>query len=135
MSVAAPEDSGERDERLGQESVYELFRMGMKLLEGKNHAQAIISLEKARSLEPEKSSIREALGRAYFHTGKYEEAASEFRYVIDGHPLNDYAQFCLGRALQKLGRTKQARHHLSLAARMRPDRDDYRAYRDELEKA
>ena len=81
------------------------------------------------SLEPDKSSIREALGRAYFHAGRYAQAGEEFAAVVERHPVNDYAHFCLGRSLEKTGRTAEARRHLALAASLRPDRGDYRVYR------
>ena len=49
--------------------------------------------------------------------------------------MNDYAHFCLGRALEKTGRRLEARRHAVLAAGMRPDRADYRALRDRLRAA
>ena len=53
---------------------------------------------RARDLAPDKTSIREALGRALFHAQRYEQAAAEFQAVIDRAPTNDYALFCLGRS-------------------------------------
>jgi hypothetical protein len=49
--------------------------------------------------------------------------------------VNDYAHFCLGRSLQKTGRTNEARRHAALAAHMRPDRKDYQVFRDWLQRA
>ncbi len=115
-----------------QGDAYELFRKGLRLLDDRHHAQAIIPLERARSLEPKKMSIREALGRAYFRAAAYEKAAAEFNRVVKTHPLNHYAQFCLGRSLQKLGQRKQALHHISIASQMEPERADYRRYRVKL---
>jgi hypothetical protein len=46
--------------------------------------------------------------------------------------VNDYAHFCLGRSFEKLGDRRAARRHLSLAFGMRPDRTDYRLYRDRV---
>jgi tetratricopeptide (TPR) repeat protein len=122
-----PEERGEQ--------VYDLYKRGSDLLEHGDFSAAAIPLEKARELEPEKSSIREALGRAYFRTGRYEAAADEFQAVVDRHPVNDFAHFCLGRSLEKSGRRREARKHLALAASMRPERADYRMYRDRLQKA
>ena len=45
-----------------------------------------MSLEKAKRLEPDKTSIREALGRAYFRSGRYRRAASEFSAVVERNP-------------------------------------------------
>jgi Flp pilus assembly protein TadD len=117
------------------ESAYELFRKGSALLEAGDFAAAAIPLERARSIEPDKSSIREALGRAYFRSSRFAQAAEEFEAVVERHPVNDYAHFCLGRALEKTGRRMEARRHAVLAAGMRPDRADYRAFRDRLRAA
>ena len=114
---------------------YALFQRGISLLEESHWAQAAVPLEKAKRLEPDKTSIREALGRAYFRTGRYRRAASEFSAVVERNPANDYAHFCLGRSFEKLGDKPAASRHLSLAAGMRPDREDYRRYRDRLKAA
>jgi Flp pilus assembly protein TadD len=112
------------------EDVYELFQRGTLLLESGDFDQATVPLRKAAALEPEKTSIREALGRAFFRSGHYEEAAVEFEAVVERAPTNDYALFCLGRALMESGRPAEARKPLVLAAGLRPDRRDYRIYRD-----
>jgi Flp pilus assembly protein TadD len=117
------------------DKVYDLYRRGSDLLEHGDFSAATIPLEQARNLEPEKSSIREALGRAYFRTGRYQDASVEFQAVVDKHPVNDFAHFCLGRSLEKSGLRKEARMHLALAASLRPERADYQLYRDRLRRA
>jgi Flp pilus assembly protein TadD len=112
------------------DDAYALFQRGLSLLAESHWAQAAVSLEKAKRLEPDKTSIREALGRAYFRSGRYKRAATEFSAVVEHSPANDYAHFCLGRSFEKLGDRRGARRHLSLAFGMRPDRTDYRLYRD-----
>ena len=112
--------------------VYDLFRRGSELLESGDYSAAAIPLEKASRFEPDKTSIREALGRAYFHSGRYAQAREEFRAVVERAPVNDFAHFCLGRALEKTGRRDEARRHLALACNLRPERTDYRVYRDRL---
>ena len=114
---------------------YALFQRGQALLADRHWQQAVVSLEKAKRLEPDKTSIREALGRAYFHSGSYSHAAREFSAVVERTPVNDYAHFCLGRSLQKLGDRRAARRHLKLACGMRPDRKDYRLYLDRVRAA
>ncbi len=118
------------DER--QEDVYDLYRRGSALLEAGDFSAATIPLERARRHEPDKTSIREALGRAYFRSGRYADAREEFAAVVERSPVNDFAHFCLGRSLEKTGRRVEARRHLKLAAGLRPDRADYRLYRDRL---
>jgi len=117
------------------DDAYALFQRGLSLLAESHWAQAAVSLEKAKRLEPDKTSIREALGRAYFRSGRYRPAATEFSAVVERNPTNDYAHFCLGRSLEKLGDRTAASRHLSLACGMRPDRTDYRMYRNRLRAA
>lgn len=112
------------------ESVYDLYQRGCELLHHGDHQAAIVPLSKARDLEPDKASIREALGRALFHAQRYEGAAEEFQAVASAAPTNDYALFCLGRSMQMLGRHREARKPLALACSLRPGRADYRLYRD-----
>ena len=112
------------------DDVYDLFQRGTELLESGEFHQATVPLRKAAELEPEKASIREALGRAYFRSRHYEEAVVEFAAVVEIAPTNDYALFCLGRALLETGRPADARKPLVLAANLRPDRRDYQIYRD-----
>ncbi|MFN8176167.1 MAG: hypothetical protein U0T02_13975 [Solirubrobacteraceae bacterium] len=109
---------------------YDLFRRGTELLEAGDHHAAVVPLARARDLEPDKASIREALGRALFHARRYREAGDEFAVLADRAPTNDFALFCLGRALQLQGRHAEARRPLALAACLRPERTDYRRYRD-----
>ncbi len=112
------------------EDVYDLYRRGTELLEAGHNHQAAIPLTRARELAPDKTSVREALGRALFHIQRYEQAAEEFQAVVDQAPTNDFALFCLGRCLQLLGRHAEARKPLALAAMLQPGRRDYRVYRD-----
>ena len=115
--------------------VYELYIRGTELLDAGHNHQAVIPLAQARDLAPDKTSIREALGRALFGAQRYEEAADEFQAVIDRAPTNDYALFCLGRSMQLLGRHREACHSLALACSMSPHREDYRIYRDRARRA
>jgi len=112
------------------ESAYDLYTRGCELLDHGDHQAAIVPLSKARDLEPDKSSIREALGRALFHAQRYEGAAAEFGAIAERTPTNDYALFCLGRAMQLMGRHREACHPLALACSLRPERADYKLYRE-----
>jgi tetratricopeptide (TPR) repeat protein len=118
-----------------EDSVYELYKRGSELLSAGDHHAAIVPLTRARDLEPTKTSIREALGRALFHAKRYERAAEEFGAVAAAAPTNDYALFCLGRTMQLLGRHREACHPLALACSMAPHREDYRIYRDRARRA
>ena len=117
------------------ERLYTLYRRGVELLADGSFGEATVPLAEVARNEPEKTSVREALGRAYFRNRQFEEAATEFEAVVDRQPVNDYAHFCLGRALSLTGQRERARHHLALASNLRPDRGDYRLYRDRLRAA
>jgi tetratricopeptide (TPR) repeat protein len=104
---------------------YEAFRDGRDLLASGNPHAAVVALERARALEPEKASVRETLARAYYRTRRYDAAAAEFAIVVDLDPVNDYAHFGLGLALRQTADLVGARRHLRIAAAMRPDNDDY----------
>ena len=114
------------------DTLYSLYVNGMSLLEAGDYESASVPLRKAARLAPEKSSVREALGRALFRSRHFEEAVPEFEAVIERYPVNDFAHFCLGRALSMIGERDRARRHLAIAANLRPDRRDYRIYRERL---
>ena len=116
----------------GAGTTYFDYRRGLELLEDGDFAEARGYLERAAESDPDKASVREALGRTYFRLHDYSAAVEEFAAVVESHPVNDFAHFCLGRALSKVGDTEAARHHLALASNLRPDRRDYRAYRERL---
>jgi Flp pilus assembly protein TadD len=104
---------------------FDLFQQGRAHLKGGRAAQATVALEKAKRREPEKASIREALGIAYFRIHRYDEAASEFRKMLELAPVDDYAHYALGRCLEKQGRRAEANGHYKLASSLRPGRPDY----------
>ena len=119
-------------ERPETDSSYDLYRRGIALLESGDFAAAAVPLRKVAAREPEKSSVREALGRALFCTRRFGEAAREFEAVVERYPTNDFAHFCLGRSLALSGSSDRARRHLAIAANLRPERSDYRDYRSRL---
>jgi Flp pilus assembly protein TadD len=106
---------------------YELFQEGRARLRDGMTAQATVPLEKAKRLEPEKASIREALGIAYFRLRRWDEAEAEFRAVLDLSPTDDYAHYALGRTLEHQGRRAEADGHYKLASSMAPANSQYAA--------
>ena len=110
------------------ETTYSLFQQGRAQLERGMAEQATVSLEKAKRREPEKASIREALGIAYFRLARWREAEAEFRTIVeDLAPTDHYAHYALGRALEKQGRAREANAHYKLASSLAPDSTQYRA--------
>ena len=107
------------------ESTYSLFQQGREHLKKGMAAQATVPLEKAKKREPDKASIREALGIAYFRIHRYDEAEAEFRAMLDISPADDYAHYALGRCLEKQGKDAEANGHYKLASSLRPGKVDY----------
>ena len=104
---------------------YDLFQQGRKHLRSGMPAQATVPLEKAKKLEPDKASIREALGIAYFRMARWDEAEREFRALLELSPTDDYAHYALGRALEKQGRDAEANGHYKLASSLSPESATY----------
>ena len=57
----------------------------------------------SHNLDVDRRMAREALARAQFDMGMYEEARENFAWIISINPADDYAQFGLGLAATKLG--------------------------------
>jgi Flp pilus assembly protein TadD len=104
---------------------YNLFQQGRAHLAKGRAAQATVALEKAKRREPEKASIREALGIAYFRIQRWAEAEAEFRKMLELSPADDYAHYALGRALEKQGKVREANGHYKLARTMKPGDEHY----------
>jgi Flp pilus assembly protein TadD len=107
------------------ETTYSLFQKGRAHLKKGMAAQATVALEKAKRREPDKASIREALGIAYFRIHRWAEAESEFRKMLELSPADDYAHYALGRCLEKQGRAAEANGHYKLASSLRPASELY----------
>jgi Flp pilus assembly protein TadD len=111
---------------------YDLFQEGRARLRNGMAAQATVPLERAKRLEPDKTSIRETLGIAYFRLKRWQEAEAEFRAVLELSPTDDYAHYALGRTLEQQGRTAEANGHYKLASSMVPGQEQYAARIREL---
>lgn len=103
------------------------FQEGTLLLERESPHAAATVLERARDLEPGKASIREALARAYYSSGRIRAAEAEFAATLELDPVNDYAHFGLGLCRLRSGDRAGARGHLRLAVAMRPVPEYHRA--------
>lgn len=112
---------------------YRLYQQGRDHLKHGMAAQATVALEKAKKREPQKASIREALGIAYFRMRRYAEAEAEFRVMLELSPADDYAHYALGRCLEKRGRDAEANGHYKLARSLRPSSRHYAARIRDLE--
>ncbi|WP_439674620.1 tetratricopeptide repeat protein [Embleya sp. MST-111070] len=106
--------------------VYDWYRRGVQLLASGNPAAAALLLARAADAAPESRSVREALARAWFDSGRHDEALRHFRTVAESDPADDYAQFGWGLSASRLGDFETAVEHLALAVAMRPETKHYR---------
>jgi len=113
-------------------SAYDLLMRARDLMAGGHPHQAAMLLDRAKMIEPEKGSIREALGRALYLAGRNARARREFTKAVQIDPVNDYAHFGLALSCEKTGQRTRAIAHLKLAVAMRPDAEDYRRALDRL---
>ena len=105
--------------------IYEAYRQGIEFLENGKPAKASVLLERVKHDEPDKGSVREALGRAYYNFGHFESARHNFAQALRIDPVNDYAHFGLALCLERLGEHKVALGHIKLALAMRPAKETY----------
>ena len=113
-------------ELIERETPYGLLQRARLLQRRRHHAQAAVLLERARHQEPGKASILEPLARAYYDSGRTEDAAHVFEDLIAIDPSSAWGHFGLGQSLKRLGRVEAARKHLRLAVALAPGSDLYR---------
>jgi Flp pilus assembly protein TadD len=105
--------------------VYEWYQRGVELLRNGDPAAAATLLARASAAEPASRSILEALARAQYDAGRYQEAVISFTALTTVGPTDDYAHFGLGLAASRAGELRLAAEHLALAVAMRPDLGHY----------
>jgi Flp pilus assembly protein TadD len=107
------------------ETAYELYARGLGLLRGGHPHAAALLLGRAKLLEPQKASIREALGRALYMSGRAARARREFAKAVQLQPSDDYAHFALALACERTGQRQRALGHAKLAVALQPGKPDY----------
>lgn len=105
--------------------VYEWYQRGVQLLVEGHPAAAATLLARAAEAEPGSRSILEALGRAQYDAGRFEQSMASFTALTAVSPTDDYAHFGLGLAASRAGELRVAAEHLALAVAMRPDLAHY----------
>jgi Flp pilus assembly protein TadD len=105
--------------------VYEWYQRGVQLLREGHPVAAGTLLARASAAEPHSRSILEALARAQYDAGRYQEAVISFTALTAVSPTDDYAHFGLGLAASRAGELRLAAEHLALAVAMRPDVGHY----------
>ncbi|MBR1939366.1 tetratricopeptide repeat protein [Candidatus Saccharibacteria bacterium] len=82
-------------------------RLGILYAREKYFKEAIDCFEIAQSLDNNASSLHN-VGLIYYETGKYEQAATAFQQAIDLEGDQPARYIALAKALEKLGKRKQA---------------------------
>jgi Flp pilus assembly protein TadD len=105
---------------------YDLLSRAREFLRTGHPHQAALLLGQAKLIEPDKGSIREALGRALYLCGRAARARREFTKAVQIDPVNDYAHYGLALSCARTGQRTRAIAHLKLAIAMRPGAEEYR---------
>jgi tetratricopeptide (TPR) repeat protein len=113
------------DEPDQERSTYALYQTGQTRLANGRPREAAEALEQAVEQEPDKASLHETLGRAYFATSRVQAARAAFEAALALDPSDDYAHFGVGRCFERQGQLSEAAKHFKLACAL-ADRSDYR---------
>lgn len=108
-----------------QASAYDLLKEARELMAERRSAAAAALLEKAKELEPGRGSILEALGIAYYNSGRHELAMHEFEEALEVDPTNHYARYGFSRCLYREGLLQRAIGQVKLAVVMAPEMELY----------
>ncbi|MGC9669560.1 tetratricopeptide repeat protein [Planosporangium sp. 12N6] len=104
--------------------LYEEYERAVRIFGAGDPIGAANALGPIVAAEPENTSVRLLLARAYYHSAQLRRAEEQLRWLVDRDPTDHYAHFVLGRTLERLGKHGQALPHLRMAVAMRP-LDDY----------
>ena len=110
----------------GDGGVYALYEQGRRRLADGNPHGAVEVLEAAVASEPEKASLHETLGRAYFAVSQIQRARAAFECALEIDPSDHYAHYGVGRCFERQNRLSDAAKHFKIANAL-ADRAEYQA--------
>jgi predicted Zn-dependent protease len=108
----------------GVVDLYAEYERAVRIFDAGDPIGAAKALGPVVAAEPENTSVRLLLARAYYHSAQLSRAEEQLRWLVERDPADHYAHFVLGRTLERLGKPVQALPHLRMAVAMRP-LDDY----------
>jgi len=88
------------------------YSLGILHLGAGDPKLAIDDMEHAVKIDPNDADARYFLGTFYLNLSDYEHARQEFAEALKLNPVHASAQFGMARALQRMGRTDEAREYL-----------------------
>ena len=101
-----------------------LWRQGIRLLERRKFAQALVSMRKAMELEPSRLDGRLNMGAALYLSGHLDEAITHLKYVLAFEPQNTMALLNLSACYDGLGRLGESVSTLEAIVADRPSWKD-----------
>jgi tetratricopeptide (TPR) repeat protein len=105
---------------------YSLFMKAKEYIGKNDFLNASLLLEEAVEYEPDKGSIREALGICYYNMGFYSSSKCHFDKAIEIDAANDFAHYGMGLCLIKERKISRALGYLKIASFMKPESEVYR---------
>ncbi|HEV8055551.1 MAG TPA: tetratricopeptide repeat protein [Nocardioidaceae bacterium] len=99
----------------------ESYQEAWRLLEGRQPLDALRLLDPVVEAEPDSLSLRTLRAWAFFQSAQLNRAESELRHIVEAQPNDVWAQFALGRTLERQNRLADALPHLRMAAVMSAD--------------
>nr|WP_255481673.1 tetratricopeptide repeat protein [Micromonospora sp. ANENR4] len=114
-----------RHEEVGRVDLLAEYRRATMFFEAGDPTGAARLLEPIIEAEPDNSSVRQLLARAYFQSAQLNRAEEQLRELVDRDPSDHYAHHVLGRTLERMNRPVDALRHLRIAAAMYSTNTDY----------
>ncbi len=97
---------------LDPHSVRAWYGLGVAEYTGGDSDAALVAFKHASALDPQDADTHYFLGAIYANQKNYDGAITEFNRALELNPLHASAQFGLARALQREGKTDDARIHV-----------------------
>jgi len=88
------------------------YSLGITHMSSGEQDDALVDFQHALALDPKDPDIHYFIGSIDLGLKKYDEAITEFNTTLQSMPLHASAQFGLAKALQREGKTEEARDHL-----------------------
>jgi len=99
------------------------YRRASMFFDAGDPIRAAQILEPIVAAEPSHSGVRLLLARAYFHSAQLGRAEEQLWLLVERDPSDHYAQYVLGRTLERQNRPAEALPHLRMASAMHPSEE------------